>query len=224
MCIRVALPPKSESSRTIQRTLNTCPDVPSPQLANLGASLPARVGQMLHIASAFTCPLGNISKNKGHSFLQRSPNPETVFPKLSHPKAPSGPNLQEILLPLKAPPMLMLPSLLSAWAFQSERRGKRMRNPCMREGEKKRQTDRLGVSREGFLWAWVHQQEHSILPVSQVLLGTCCPKLQSFFPPVLPHLSLSITNPFDSPGSNYKLPFRFLFLRDLKMGQKQPRA
>ena len=71
----------------LQRTLNTHPAVPAPQLANPRASLPAGGVHILHSVSTFACPLGKVSKNTGHSLF----NPETAFLKPSHPKAPSGP-------------------------------------------------------------------------------------------------------------------------------------
>lgn len=147
--LRVALLPKSESSRN--KTLHIHPDVPSPQLANQEASLPTRLAQILHNAWAFTCPLGKVSKNKGHSFLQRSRNPETtVFPKLSHPSS-----LRSKLIgnpsPSEDPTSLMLVPLLSAWVFPSGSWGMGMRSVHMQEREKK---ERDGQTDRQTSWGW----------------------------------------------------------------------
>lgn len=125
--------PTSESSRDDSE--NPDASICQPQQE---ASPPARAAQIPHKASAFPCSLGDVSQDKGHSFLPRSFNPEKASPKRSHPKAPSGPNLQGILLPPRGPPTLPLLPLLSARAFPRGRRRVEVRKACVRQGERKK--------------------------------------------------------------------------------------
>lgn len=72
---------------------------------------------------------------------------------------------------------------------------------------KKRRTVGLGRSR-------VTSGNTQYFQLARFYWGLGAQNCSFFSSLVLPHLSLSITHPFDSPGPNYKLSFSFLFLSD----------
>ena len=136
LCLRVALLPLLKVLGMIQRTLHTCPDVPSPQLTNPGASLLASQQACLRF-SFHLHPGGSLQEQRAF-FSPKKPQPRNSFSAFS-PKAPSGPNRKSfsLLLLLKGPTLLTLGLLLCAWAFLSGRKGMGMRSTHMKRGREK---------------------------------------------------------------------------------------